>query len=133
MSAAGQTPRTGYPGFLALLVGIGAVLVAAGWAPTRRLAGESGVAGMIAANAVTLGSSALSALPLALSRRAGGETGAASLLLAMGLRFVTVVAVAAATVAKGLVEAPAFLVWIAISYLAYLVADVRYALSLVRA
>ncbi len=133
MNAAGRRARGGYPGFLAALAGIGALLVAAGWMPTHRLAGESGIVAMLAANLLTLAASAISGLPLAVARRAGGGAGASGFLKALGIRFAVVVVGAAAAVAKGLVEAPAFLVWVAISYLAYLVADVRYALSLARA
>ncbi len=132
MSAAARRARGNYPRFLVLLVAIGAVLVAAGWAPTRRLAGEQGIAAMIAANALTFAASVMSTLPLAVRERTGGRSGAAGFLGALGVRFVVVVAVATALVAKGLVETPAFLVWVGISYLAYLVADVRYALSLAR-
>jgi hypothetical protein len=123
--------------FAAAAAGATVLLVAVGWLPIGRLAGAAGVAAMLAACAIGLVGSLLGGLPIALAERTdreapAGRPAAPPVFRAMagtGLRFAVVVVLVAAAGLSGRLPLRPLLVWTAISYLALLAVDTRYAVA----
>jgi hypothetical protein len=120
-----------YALFLALLVACTAGLILVGWAPTRRLGGEPAVGAMVLACLLCCVGSVVGSLPLVLSRFFGGPAGATPVgfLASLAVRFSWVVGSAAVVALAGWAEPRPFLIWVGVSYLAFLVVDVWYALA----
>lgn len=129
--------RRSYRVFAATAAGATVLLVLLGWLPTGRLAGADGVAAMLAACAIGLVGSLVGGLPVALAARAdrsapSGRPATPPVFRAMagtGLRFAVVVALVAAVGLSGRLPLRPLLVWTAISYLALLAVDTRYAVA----
>jgi hypothetical protein len=124
----GAAPRRRYLRFAATAAAASALLALGGWLPTRRLAGSEGVAALLAACAIGLAGS----LAAGLVSLRGGGAGAAPVLRALaatGLRFAVVVALALAAAWSGRFPLRPLLLWTAISYLALLAVDTRFALA----
>lgn len=121
----------GYLRFLMWAVGVTVAAALLGWLPTRRLGGEEAIPAMLAGCAVSLLASALGGVPIALARGAGStpQGRMQSLLMAMGVRFAAVVALALAAVLSGLFHTAPLLLWVAIGYAVQLVVETRYALA----
>jgi hypothetical protein len=103
--------------------------IAVGYVPTRRLAGETGPAAMIAGCAVGLLSAVLAG---GLLVSVPGETPNARMqraLLAMFVRLGVVVALGAAAVFSGLFARMPLLFWIAATYVALLPLEVKLAVA----
>jgi hypothetical protein len=121
-----------YLRFLAWAVGLAAILALVGYLPTGSLAGARGIPAMLAGCAVGLLASALGGLPIYLARRTAGpgsgraETAA---LGGMGVRFAAAFGLGFAVVLSGWFERGPLLAWVAVSYVALLVIDTRYALG----
>jgi hypothetical protein len=130
--------RRRYLRFAAAATGVAGLLVLVGWLPTARLAGPGGWAAMLAGCGIGLAGSLLGGLPVALGERrdeAGTNRGTPPVvraLAAMGLRFGTVVALAAAAGLSGLFSLRPLLLWTAIGYLGLLIVDSRYAVAAAR-
>jgi hypothetical protein len=123
-----QTAASRYARFLGLAVGIVLVLCAAGFLPTRRLAGTDGVPAMFAGCAIGLMSAALAGLLLV---AVAGDTPDARMkrsFLAMVARLVVVVALGAAAALSGVLATEPLLLWIAVAYVALLPLEVRLAI-----
>jgi len=122
----GAPPRTagGYLRFLLQVIALAIALGLLGALPTRRLAGEGALPALVAGCAIGVLASALGAAPVAL--RLGGAQAA---LASMALRFAVALGLGLAAALSGLFARGPLLVWVAISYMALLVADTRYALS----
>ena len=115
-----------YLRFLAGALGAILAVALAGALPTRALAGNRGLAAMVAACTVTLAASALAAVPLArLLTRDDPRQRPIAVLVAMGVRFgVVLAAVVPVLLLKWFARDP-FLLWIALSYLAVLAVETR--------
>jgi hypothetical protein len=125
-----MTPGAGsrYAQFLGLSVAIVIALCAAGFVPTRRLAGSGGVPAMFAGCAIGLMSAALAGLLLV---AVTGDTPDARMkrsFLAMVTRFAVVVAFGAAAALSGTLATQPLLLWIAVAYMALLPLEVRLAI-----
>jgi hypothetical protein len=121
-----------YAVFLALLVACTAGLILVGWVPTRRLGGDPAVDAMVLACLLCFVGSVVGSLPFVLGRSFGGSgrTTPVSALASLAVRFTWVVGSAAFVALAGWAEPRPFLIWVAISYLAFLVVDVWFALAL---
>ncbi len=124
--------RKQYLGYLKALAGILVVLLALGYLPTTRLAGDEGIVAMVAGCGVSLASSVAGTVPFLLSRTWTPVESMPVLMGSIALRLV--VAVALATVAALTFELAIkpFLLWVAISHGGLLVADTSYARAQVR-
>ena len=123
-----QAAASRYARFLGLAVAIVVVLCAAGFLPTRRLAGTGGVPAMFAGCAIGLMSAALAGLLLV---AVAGDTPDARMkrsFLAMMARLAVVVALGAAAALSGLLATQPLLLWIAVAYMALLPLEVRLAI-----
>ena len=123
---------TGYRSYvrlLLLLVGLALLLMVPGYAVTRKLGGAEAVVGMLWGCGLTFFAAAVGALPQVLLSRPPQETGTlalGSLAIRMG---VTLFGALAVLLATG-VPRSSFLLWVAVSYLVFLVADIFFVLDL---
>lgn len=116
--------------FAIVLVGVAALLGLIGRLPTSRLGGSSGVEAMWLALAVDIVASALAGLPITFARvHPRKEQLVAVSLGSMALRMALVVVLALAVVLAGEMHRKAFLIWVALGYLALLPVDILYALK----
>ena len=131
-------PTRRYLRFLALAAAAAALLGAAGWLPTRNLAGGGGLAAMGAALALCWLASAFGGMPVLLAETATAAAGAAPRLPvvvalgSMGVRLAVVVGLALAAALSGLVATTPLLVWTALGYLGLLAVDTAYVLGLAK-
>lgn len=104
-----------------------AIAVAIGWLPTRRLAGDPGLAALAAGCAVAFAGAALGALPVLLAVAQGGAAKTHVVAArAMGLRAGgTLAGVLAIALGTGVARTP-FLVWAGVAYGALLVVETRW-------
>jgi hypothetical protein len=117
-----------YARFLSVAVAIVLGLCAIGWLPTRRLAGASAVASMVAGCAISLLSAALAGWLLIV---VGGETPEARMqrgFLAMVVRLAVVVVLGMAAALSGELARQPLLFWIATAYVALLPLEVKLAI-----
>ena len=122
---------TGYRSYvrlLLLLVGLALLLMVPGYAVTRKLGGAEAVVGMLWGCGLTFFAAAVGALPQTLLSRPPQETGIlalGSLAIRMGVTLFGALAVLLAT------EVPrsAFLLWVAVSYMVFLVAEIIFVLG----
>jgi hypothetical protein len=122
-----------YLRFLAWAAAITAAVAALGAVPTRRLGGEGALPALLAGCAIGLIASAVGGVPVALAAGAGRRADLApAVLAAMGLRFAVALALGLAAALSGWFERGPLLVWLALSYLALLGADTKYALAALR-
>lgn len=128
MKAGAARPGRDYARLLLWLAAAAAALIAVGSLPTRELGGEEAWIAMLAGCAVSFVGSAIGALPVLVSGLGGGAAAPASLLASLGLRFLIVLGGALLLSLSGAVADTPFLIWVGISYLAFLVFDVLYAL-----
>lgn len=129
-AAGGIDPRTFYRRFAVHALVTVLALAALGFLPTRRLAGDAGLIGMVAALVADLAASTAGTLPIWWSRHRHPSQTVGAQLGAMGLRLAVVLALGLAIALSGLVPIPAFLVWLAIGHTGLLVADTIFARSL---
>jgi hypothetical protein len=128
-----------YGAFATLAAAVSGLLAAAGWFPTRWLAGEAAVPAMLAGCAIGLLGSLVGGLPVALGsgqRPPGGAPVTPPVFRALagtGIRLAVAVALAAAAALSGRLAVAPLVAWTAISYLVLLTVDTRYALATVRA
>lgn len=119
----------GYPRFLALTVGLSAVLMLFGLLPTQRLGGRPAVEAMVAGCAISAVAGAVGALPVALiaARITPGQV-TRRILGSMVLRLIVALGLGLAAVLSGWFAPRPLLIWLAIGYVVLLVADTGYAL-----
>jgi nitrate reductase gamma subunit len=117
-----------YARFLGLAVAVVVVLCTIGVVPTRRLAGDEGVAGMFAGCAIGLMSAALAGLLLVAMAAETPEAQMKRSFLAMTVRLAVVVALGAAAALSDVFPTQPLLLWIGFSYMALLPLEVRLAI-----
>ncbi len=125
-----HTPTAAYLRFVAWVLGVAALAAAVGYLPTRRLGGPDAVPSMLAGCAVGVLASLVGGLPVLWGRH--DPTPAERLnrmLFGLGLRFGVAVALGLAAAFSGWFERDPLLLWVAISYMALLVVDTRFALK----
>jgi hypothetical protein len=115
--------------FVGLTLLVAGLLALAGWVPTRRLAGEGGIAAMLTGIGASLGVSLAAMVPLL---RVAPDGRSRALLLSTLLRFVGALVCALVVVLGGWVLRGPFLLWLGLSYLVLLVADSAFALAALR-
>ena len=123
-----QNAASRYARFLGLAVAIVIVLCAVGIVPTRRLAGDEGVRGMLAGCAIGLISAAAAGMLLVVVAAETPEARMTRSFLAMVARLAAVVALGAAAVFSGMFAREPLLFWIGTSYVALLPLEVRLAI-----
>ena len=114
-----------YAKFLLLLLGLTSLLMVLGLAATRRLGGAEAVTAMFWGCGLSLLASAVGGLPQVLGGRSLQKSGAldlGSLALRMGITLLGLLAILLSTD----ISRRAFLLWVAISYLVLLIADVAF-------
>ena len=122
------SPSSRYARFLGLAVALVLALGAAGFVPTRRLAGDDGIPAMLAGCAIGLMSAALAGLLLVAMAAETPEARMKRSFLAMVARLAVVVALGAASVLSGAFSTQPLLLWIGIAYMALLPLEVRLAI-----
>jgi len=124
---AARSPAAEYLRFLVWAVAVGAALAVLGYAPTRRLGGESALPAMVAGIAIGIVASAVGAVPVARARRPGSQTAPLQrMLVSLAARFAAVVVLGLAVGLSGWFETRPLLLWIGLGYIAQLPLDVRY-------
>ncbi len=124
--------RKQYLGYLKALAGILVVLLALGYLPTTRLAGEEGIVAMVAGCGVSLASSVAGTVPFLLSRNWTPVESMPVLMGSIALRLVVAIALAAVAALTFELAIKPLLLWVAISHGGLLVADTSYARAQVR-
>jgi hypothetical protein len=107
---------------------VAAAVGAIGYLPTLYLSGAAAVPALVAGCLVAVAASAVGGVPIALSGPQATNRPQAA-LLAMAARLVTVLALGLAAAATGRFATRPLAIWTAISYLAQLVVDSRYAMQ----
>jgi len=127
-----RTPAAAYLRFVAWVVGVAALAAALGYLPTRRLGGPDAVPAMLAGCAVAVLASLVGGLPVLLGRREREPTPAERLngmLFGLALRFGVALGLGMAVALSGSFARYPLLLWVAISYMALLAVDTRFALK----
>ncbi len=117
-----------YPRFLGMAVAVIAALCVIGIVPTRRLAGDEGVPGMLAGCAIGLISAAFAGFLIVTVAGDSPEAKLKRSFVAMMARLAAVVVLGAAAVLSGMFAISPLLLWMAIAYMALLPLEVRLAL-----
>jgi hypothetical protein len=123
------TRTAGYLRFLAWVVAVAAVVALLGFLPTRRLAGDAALPALLAGCVIGILASALGGVPVALSHGMPATARMPAVMASMLVRLVAAVALGAAAVLSGQFPRGPLLIWVAITYMALLVVDTRYALK----
>ena len=116
-----------YPRFMAETGGILAGLIAIGYLPTVRLAGDAAVPAMLAGCAVGLAASLAGAWIVSKARERDARETLPVVLGSITARFGVAIALAVTAVLSGVFSAKPLVAWVAISYVALLATDVRFA------
>ena len=126
MTTPGAASR--YARFLVVTVAIVLTLCAVGVVPTRRLAGSTGVSGMLVGCAIGLVSAAVAGLLLVVIEAETPDARMRRSFLAMVARLAVVAGLGAVAVLSDLAPTSPLLLWIAISYMVLLPFEVRLAI-----
>src|ERR1700730_16881975 len=118
---------SGYGRFLASAAFVAAAVGAAGYLPTLYLSGAAAVPALVVGCLVAVAASAVGGVRRALAGPRPASRPQAA-LLAMAARLVTVLTLGLAVAATGRFAIRPLAIWTAISYLAQLVVDSRYAM-----
>jgi hypothetical protein len=118
-----------YARFIGLAAGIVVILMAAGYLPTQRLAGDAAVPAMAAGCLISFAAAALAGWLLV---TAGGSTPTAKMqraFLAMVVRLAVVVVFGLSAALSGVVARMPLLFWLATAYVALLPLEVKLAVE----
>ena len=118
-----------YVRFLGLALAIVAALMAAGFVPTRRLAGGDALAAMAAGCGISFVSAALAGWRLAAVGAATPETRMQRAFLAMAVRLAVVVILGLAAALSGMFARMPLLFWLAATYVVLLPLEVKLAIA----
>ncbi len=108
------------------------LLLALGYLPTAKMAGEEGLSAMVAGTGVSLVSSVAGTVPLLLSRSRTAVEVMPAVIGSIALRLVSVIALAAVVALSAVFAARPLLVWVALSHICLLVPDTIYARAQIR-
>lgn len=108
------------------------VLVAVGWVPTERLAGDAAIAALLAGVGTSLLASLAGALPIALSRSSTPTARQAAMMGAMALRMAITLAIFAALALTNAVPKAALGLWTGVSYVLLLAVETGVTVLLLR-
>lgn len=125
-----RSPAAAYLRFVAWVIGVAVLAAVVGYLPTRRMGGAEAVPAMVAGCAVGVLASLVGGLPVLWGR--AEPTPAERLnrmLLGLAMRFGAALALGLVAALSGLFDRDPLLLWIAISYLALLVVDTRFAVK----
>ena len=117
-----------YARFLGLAVAVIIGLCAAGWVPTRRLAGPQAVSAMVAGCAISLLSAAVAGVLLIAVHGDTPQGRMQRAFLAMIVRLVVVLVLGVAATLTGEFARSPLLFWLATAYMALLPLEVRLAI-----
>jgi len=118
-----------YLRFLVLAIAIVLALVALGFQPTRRLAGEVGLPAMVAGCLISLAAALLAGGLLVAAAPTTPHARMQSAFLAMLVRLAVVIALGAAAVFSGVFSRTPLLFWLATSYVVLLPLEVKLAIE----
>ena len=118
--------RAAFARFLALALGMLALLLVLGYWPTRRF-GEPAVLAMLAGSAVSLVASLVGAVPVVLTHGVPLPQSMPAVMGSIALRLAVVLALGLAVALSGWLPKAPFLIWLAISHAGLLVADTTFA------
>ena len=118
-----------YLRFVLLLCVIGLALFAIGYLPTRKMIGPNAVSAMLTGGGLSFLASIVGSVPVALMGSSGAQAGSTGALTSMLLRLFLVLGGSLGIAIVGPAQLNAILVWVGLSYLAFLFADVSFALS----
>jgi hypothetical protein len=118
-----------YVRFLGLALAIVAALMAAGFVPTRRLAGGDALAAMAAGCGISFVSAALAGWLLAAVGAATPEARMQRAFLAMAVRLAVVVILGLAAALSGMFARMPLLFWLAATYVVLLPLEVKLAIA----
>ncbi len=116
-----------YSRFLAEAAGIVGGLLVLGYVPTVKAAGEAAVPAMLAGCGLSLMASLAGSVPIWRARKKSPQETLPATMGSIVLRFAAAIALAVAAVMSRWFATKPLLIWMAISYVGLLVADVRYA------
>ncbi|MCZ6726462.1 MAG: hypothetical protein O7A98_03805 [Acidobacteria bacterium] len=116
-----------------LLLLAGSALVLVGWIPTRRLGGIEGLQAMLAGCGVCLLASLVGALPVIRSKPGHSAQNITTLMGSMLLRLASAALLTLIVASQGRFAIKPLLVWVGISYLAFLPVDTYFSLRATRA
>ncbi len=126
----GLPARTaGYLRFLIWVVGFTAVIAVLGYLPTRRLGGDGALPALYAGCVIGILASALGGVPIAMAQGKPPAARLSSALFATLVRLAATAVLGSVAALSGWFARSPLLLWIAISYVALLVVDTRYAVG----
>ena len=123
----GPAPVRSYLNFVLFLSLVAVGTLAVGFVPTRALGGSEAVRGMVIGCGLSFLGSLVGGIPLAVGARQPPQARGSYLLASMAIRMLVVLGGALVVLLTLEVGRPALLIWVAISYLAFLAIDVGYA------
>jgi len=122
-----DTGKTAYWSFLLLAVGIVAALIVLGHIPTQRLAGEEGLAAMVAGCGISVLAALFGTVPVMLARGMAASQTVPAVMLSIVLRLVAVLTLGVAAAVSGWFEPAPFFIWLILSHSFLLIAEIRLA------
>ena len=125
----GPDPVRSYLRFVLFLSLVAVGALALGFVPTRALGGAEAVRGMVIGCGLSFLGSLAGGLPLAVGAGRPPQARGPYLLASMAIRMLVVLGGALVVLLTLQVHRPALLIWVAISYLAFLAIDVGYAVK----
>ncbi len=125
----GPDPVRSYLRFVLFLCLVAVGTLGLGFVPTRALGGSDAVRGMFIGCGLSFVGSLAGGLPLAVGAGRPLQARGAYLLASMAIRMLVVLGGALVVLLTMQVARPALLIWVAISYLAFLAIDIGYALK----
>lgn len=118
-----SAPRRVFLQFLLLAGAIVVALIALGYLPTRRLAGEAGLAAMLAGCLVSLVASLAGTVPVFLARHRSHVEMVPAALVATATRLGVAIVLTTAVALAGSIATKPLLLWVVISHGGLLIAD----------
>jgi hypothetical protein len=129
----GQRAARLYLRLATLLLATAGILVVLGWRPTSSLGGIAAIRSMLAGCGVSFLASLIGAVPVIRSERGYSAHSITTLMGSMLLRITAAAALTVVAALQGLFESKPLILWVGISYLAFLPADLYIALKAKRA
>ncbi len=117
--------NTPYWSFLALAAGTVATLIALGHGPTRRLAGDEGLAAMVAGCGISVLAALFGTVPVMLARGLAASQTVSAVMMSIILRLVAVLVLGVAAAMSGWFEAAPLFIWLVVSHAFLQIAEIR--------